>query len=174
MQLHRHVILIGLPGAGKSTVGRFLADTLHAAIYDIDAAVEQRAEMTISQIFESLGEDRFRELERDEALLALGSAPGVIIPGGGWAAQPGNLESARPRGVTVYLHTTPAEAVSRALPQGGRPLLESPNPVGQMERLLAQRSLFYDRCDVCVTTDGKSPGEVAREVIELALQGHAG
>ena len=174
MLLHHHIILVGLPGAGKNTVGRAIAETLRARIHDVDAAVERRVGVSISQIFESLGENRFRDLEREEALVALGNEPGVIVPGGGWAAQPGNLESTRGRGVTVYLHTTPAEAASRALPQGGRPLLDRPDPVSQMEQLLKQRAPFYERCDIRVTTDGKTPEDVAREVIELALPRHAG
>lgn len=172
--LRRHVILVGLPGAGKSTVGRLLAAALGADVRDIDLEVERRAGMRVAEIFESYGEAGFRALERREADRAIAGAPAVVIPGGGWAAQPGNLAAVRGRALTVYLHASAEKAAGRVASQGGRPLLDDAEPVGRMRSLLAERSGYYEQCDVRVETEGKSPEELALEIAELALEAGVG
>ncbi len=170
-RLQKHVVLIGLPGAGKSTVGRLVAKILNVDVRDVDSAVERRAGMKIAEIFDSQGEAAFRALERRETEDALEGDPAVVIPGGGWAAQPGNLETVRGRAVTVYLKTEAATAAKRAGAHSGRPLLDSPDPVGRMESLLAERSRYYEGCDLVLATEGKSAEQVARELAELARSG---
>jgi len=83
----RHVVLIGLPGSGKSTVGRLVAERLGAAFVDIDAIIERREGRPIALIFAEKGEAAFREMERKEMETTLAAEPAVIAPGGGWAAQ---------------------------------------------------------------------------------------
>lgn len=168
--LRQHVILVGLPGSGKSTVGSLVADMMGVRVFDVDSAVANRTGTSIAEIFERQGEAAFREFERTETLNSLLEEPGVIVPGGGWAAQPDNLTSVKGRAITVYLRTSPQEAARRVAPEGGRPLLETSDPVGAMESLLRERAGFYEECDARVDTDGKRPEEVAREVAELALQ----
>jgi shikimate kinase len=171
-KLERQIILVGLPGSGKSTVGRLLADLLHVPLKDIDGAVIKRTGMSIADIFTSHGEESFRELERAETNAALLGGPSVIVPGGGWAAYPGNLEEVTGRALTVYLETAPRTAAERVAPQGGRPMLEHRDPIGRMRLLLDERAGFYERCDVVVKTDDRTPESVAREVAELALRGY--
>jgi len=91
----RHVLLVGLPGSGKSTVGRLVANGLPAPLIDIDGLLVREMGMPVSQIFGMVGEARFREMERDAVIAAQGGNPGVIVPGGGWAAQPGQLDAAK-------------------------------------------------------------------------------
>jgi shikimate kinase len=141
---------------------------------DIDAEIESRAGMTVSEIFAENGEAMFRSMERAQTLEALEGSPAIVIPGGGWAAQPGNLEDVRGLALTVYLDTSPEVALSRAVPQGGRPLLDDSDPLATMRHLWQQRIGFYESCDVRVKTDGRTPEQVAGAIAELALQRGAG
>ena len=95
--MKRHVLLIGLPGSGKSAVGRLVAEKLQAGFVDIDAIVERREGRPITMIFAEKGEAAFREMERKEVETTLAGEPAVIAPGGGWAAQPGAIDAAKPR-----------------------------------------------------------------------------
>ena len=103
--MKRHLILVGLPGAGKSTVGQLVACNLRVPLQDIDTTIEEKLGVSIADIFATRGETEFRRLEQSETTSALAGEPAVIVPGGGWAAQPGNLESLAGRAATVYLAT---------------------------------------------------------------------
>lgn len=162
------MVLVGLPGSGKTTVGRLVATTLGAEFVDLDEAIEREQGMAASRIFAERGETAFRALERDAARQVIARAPAVIAPGGGWAAQPGNLEQARGSSLLVYLRTEPEEAARRAAPASGRPLLQGDDPARVMQRLLAEREVFYHRADAIVGTDGCAAEEVARQVVTLA------
>jgi shikimate kinase len=164
----RHIVLIGLPGAGKSTVGRLVAEALQASCTDIDAIVTRKEGRPIAMIFAERGEDAFRQLERQEMEDALAAPPGVIVPGGGWAAQDGALASVQGRALLVYLKTRPDTAASRAAPQGNRPALMGEDPTLQMRQLLREREAFYLKADAQVETDRKTAAKVADEVVALA------
>lgn len=164
----RHVVLIGLPGSGKTTVGKLVADTLKAPFVDIDATVARKEGRPISMIFAEKGESVFREMERVEMEAALGGAAAIIAPGGGWAAQPGALSSVQQRGVVVYLKTRAETAASRAAPQGNRPVLMGEDPASQMRELLKEREPFYVLADATVETDRKAPAKVVEEIVRLA------
>jgi len=173
-RLSRHLLLVGLPAAGKSTVGCLVAAALGVQVRDIDALIESCLGMGIPQIFATHGEAAFRSLERAETMRALTGDPIVVVPGGGWAAQPGNLHHAKVRALTVYLYTSPEQAAARVLTQSERPLLSSADTVAKMRELLAERAAFYEQCDTRVFTDGKTAEAVASEVVEVALGGRGG
>src|SRR5207302_7804493 len=107
--------------AGKTTVGRLVAERLHAGFVDIDTILIRKEGKPIALIFAEKGEPVFREMERKEVEAALANQPAVIAPGGGWAAQPGALDAARSRGYFLYLKTLAEVAASRAVPSGTRP-----------------------------------------------------
>ena len=170
--MKRHIVLVGLPGAGKTTIGQLVAEQLQAAFVDIDAILTRKEGKPITMIFAEKGEAAFRDLERAEMTTALASAtPTVIAPGGGWASQPGAIEAAQPTGWLVYLKTRPESAGARAAPQGNRPLLSGDDPVVQMRDLLKEREPFYKRAEATVETDKKTPAQVTAEVVRLARTG---
>ena len=167
----RHVILVGLPGAGKTTVGQLVARELGTPFVDVDGLIEERLGMPVAQVFSQHGERTFRHHERAavEELVAR-EAPHVIAPGGGWAAQAGSLESVAGRALTVHLETTPATAAVRAQNDTVRPLL-GPDLSGyeaRLTELYRERERHYSACDAVVTTDWRTPAEVAGQVAELA------
>jgi shikimate kinase len=164
----RHIVLVGLPGSGKSTVGRLVADGLPAPLIDIDGLLVREMGMPISQIFGMVGEARFREMERDAVNAAQGGQPGVIVPGGGWAAQPGQLDAAKALSLVVYLRCLPATAAKRSQQGEVRPVLAGVDPVQRMRALLDEREAFYLLAHHTVQTDQGPPEAVAAEVIALA------
>jgi shikimate kinase len=171
--MRRHIVLVGLPGSGKSTVGRLVAEKLSAPLIDIDGLLVREMGMPVAQIFGMVGEVRFRQMERDAVNAAQGGAPGVIVPGGGWAAQPGQLEAAKGASLVIYLRCQPHTAVKRSEQGEVRPLLGGLDPAQRMRALLREREPFYLAADHQVPADSTGAEGVAGEVVELARR-HAG
>ena len=164
----RHIVLVGLPGSGKSTVGRLVADALPAPLIDIDGLLVREMGMPVSQIFGMVGEARFREMERDAVNAAQGGAPGVIVPGGGWAAQPGQLDTAMTSCLSFYLRCLPATAAKRSQQGETRPLLAGVDPAQRMQTLFEEREPFYALAHHTVQTEHRAAEAVAAEVAALA------
>jgi shikimate kinase len=171
--MRRHIVLVGLPGSGKSTVGRLVAEALGADVIDIDNLLVREMGKPVSQIFGMVGEARFREMERDAVKTAQARDPCIIVPGGGWAAQPGQLEGAKGRSLIIYLKCRPETAVKRTEQGEARPLLAGADPVQRMRVLLQEREPFYLQADQQVAADNPSVEVVVREVAELVRR-HAG
>ena len=149
-------------------MGQLLAERLGMSFVDLDQEVEREVGRSIPQIFEEMGESAFRELERAAMDRVLNTSPQVIAPGGGWVAQPGAVERVADRGMLIYLRTSASTAARRVASEGGRPLLEGANPGLTMARLLETREPFYARAHVTVSTEEKTPPEVADQVAQLA------
>jgi shikimate kinase len=162
-----HLILVGLPGSGKSTVGTLLAERLGRPLLDFDAEITRREGMTIPELFGQKGEGHFRELEHalTGELTALGGM--VLAPGGGWVSRPDNLKLLRPPGRLIYLKITTSIAVLRmGTSTTSRPLLNRPNPKAELDRLLSARIMAYESADVVVNVDTLDPQQVTQRVIE--------
>jgi shikimate kinase len=166
--MRRHLLLVGLPGSGKSTVGRLVAETLSAPLIDIDGLLVREMGMPISQIFGMLGEAKFREMEKDAVIAAQGGTPGVIVPGGGWAAQPGQVALALESCLVIYLKCPPATAARRTEQGEVRPLLTGVDPVQRMAALLNEREQFYSLASHQVDAERADPAAVAASIVELA------
>jgi shikimate kinase len=168
--MRRHVVLIGLPGAGKTAVGKLLADRLGAPFVDIDAVIVRKMQKPIALIFGEEGEQKFRQLESDAMKAALAGPPAVIAPGGGWAAQPGALAAARESSFFIYLRTMALTAAKRAAGGGTRPMLVGEDPVERMRQLLKDREAFYLQADCEVKADVKPPAALADEMALIARE----
>ena len=169
----KHILLVGLPGSGKSTVGKLVAEALNASIIDIDGLLVREMGMPVVQIFGMLGDPKFRELERDAVSAAQAREPCVIVPGGGWAAQPRQLDAARATSLIIYMKCLSETATKRSQAGEARPLLGGVDPVQRMRTLLEEREPFYRTADHVVNTESVAPEMVAAEVMNLARQ-HGG
>lgn len=145
------VSLIGLPGGGKSTVGKQLAKRLGVRFLDADTVLEERIGMPIRSFFEQQGEAAFRDLEEqviDELTqpAACGESAGLVLAtGGGAVLRPINRERLRSRGTVVYLRSTPEELYRRLKHDTQRPLLQVADPMAKLRELYAQRHPLYEQ-----------------------------
>ncbi|MBK8002749.1 MAG: shikimate kinase [Gemmatimonadetes bacterium] len=168
--MKRSIVLIGLPGAGKTTVAKLVAQELGAPFVDIDALIVRRMQKPIAQIFAEDGEQKFRQLEAEAMKTALAGAPSIMSPGGGWAARPGNLDAALEQAFVIYLKVQAITAAKRAGGASGRPLLDGQDPAVRMRQLLAEREPFYARAHSEIKADIKSAAQVAKDVVQLARE----
>lgn len=164
-----HLILVGLPGAGKSTVGRRVARQLGRTFVDFDREIERRAGLPIARIFEELGEPRFRELELELTRELAVTPPAVLAPGGGWITVPGAVALLRPPGRMIYLRVRPDVALLRmGRRRALRPLLQTENPRAELARLLRAREPAYLTADHVVDVDRLGIKRVIALVSSLA------
>lgn len=166
-----HIILVGLPGAGKSTIGMLLATKLAKTFLDFDLEIERREGMPVTQIFGERGEPGFRELERKltEELREFGNM--ILAPGGGWVADATVVELLRPPAKLVYLRVKPETALRRlASEANARPLLNRPDPIGELTRIFEARKEAYQSADLEIGAEIMTAEQVTNEIItKLAL-----
>ncbi len=163
-----HLILVGLPGVGKTTIGRAAARRLARQFLDFDEEIERRAGMSVREIFRLKGEDHFRALEF--ALTKELSASGgmVLSPGGGWITQHGSVELLRSAGRIIYLRASPEAVAKRLRRVETRPLLAGRDPVVALRELYAKRQALYETADVVLDTEGLVRQQLIAKMVELA------
>jgi shikimate kinase len=162
-----HLILVGLPGSGKSTVGAELARELGRSFLDFDTEISRREGMTIAELFGQRGEPAFRELEHALTRELRDCGDMVLAPGGGWVTRPENVALLCPPSRLIYLKLRPAAALLRMGSEAAsRPLLRRPDPLGELERLHAARRSAYESADLVIDVEGIGVEEVTRRIVE--------
>ena len=164
----RHLVLVGMMGSGKTTVGRAVARRTNRRFVDSDEQVEARTGRTVREIFERDGEQAFRTLEAEALAEALaGREPAVIAAAGGVVLDAGNRALLQRAGRVVWLRARPSTLAHRVRPGDHRPLL-SEDPRGVLERLDVERAHLYEEvADVVIDVDRRDKRDVIAEVEAL-------
>ncbi|MFQ6371954.1 shikimate kinase AroK [Shewanella sp. YIC-542] len=163
----RNIFLVGPMGAGKSTIGRHLAQMLHLEFHDSDQEIESRTGADIAWVFDVEGEEGFRRREA-QVISDLTEKQGIVLATGGGSVQSKDIRNyLSARGIVVYLETTIDKQVARTQRDKRRPLLQVDNPRDVLEKLAELRNPLYEEiADVVVKTDEQSAKVVANQIIE--------
>jgi len=171
-RLKRTVALVGMMGAGKSSVGRRLAARLGVPFRDADSEIESAAGCTVTEIFDRFGEAAFRDGERRVISRLLTEAPHVLATGGGAFMDARTRCQIKSDAVSVWLRAPLALLVARVQRREDRPLLRDGDPREILERLQAQREPFYAEADIVIDSeDGPHSGTVERIIAALEARG---
>ncbi len=163
----RHIVLVGMMGSGKTTVGRMLASRLHRDLLDTDALIEVREGRSVRELFSSNGEDSFRAIEAEVLVESLANPKGAVIAAaGGVVLRRENREALHASGArVVWLRADPVVLAERVKGGGHRPLLDA-DPEGMLRRMHEDREpLYREVADLIITVDGRSVNEVVEAVL---------
>ncbi|MEJ6009308.1 shikimate kinase [Novosphingobium aquae] len=168
-RIDRPIVLVGMMGVGKSTIGRKLASLLHLAFVDADDAIEEAAHMTISDMFELYGEASFRDGERRVIARLIGEAgekPKVIATGGGAFCNPETRALILDRAITVWLDSDVDVLVERVGRKDNRPLLRGGDPREILARLRSEREQFYAEAPIRVKSGNVPHAHALAQVVK--------
>jgi len=165
-------VLIGLPGSGKSTIGRRLARALDVTFVDTDAAIEAKTGRTIADVFATDGESAFRRIEEEVIRTALVEHDGVLALGGGAITSQG-VRDALAGHMVIYLEINAAEGIRRTSGSTARPLLAGSDSAAKYRALMADRAPLYRRAATMrINTNRRNPGAVVRHIIARLENSH--
>jgi shikimate kinase len=169
----RSLVLVGLPGSGKSTVGRQLARRLDLPFHDSDKVIEQRLGCSIREYFDREGEAAFRDVEESVIEELAQGAGGVIATGGGAVLRPANRQRLRAAGSVIYLRSTPEEVFRRVRHDANRPLLQVEDPLARLRSLYEERDPLYRETAHFIIETGRPsvPTLVNMILMQLELAG---
>lgn len=164
------MVLAGPMGAGKSTVGRQIAERIRLPFVDLDAHIHAQTGRSPGQIFDEDGEAAFRVIEAAEADTLLTGESSIVLALGGGAFMTDSVRAlcAAPTVLSVYLHADAAQSLSRieAAPGPRRPLLDVADPMARLTALLEERDPVYRRAELMVPTADRTPEEIARDIVD--------
>ena len=164
------ISLVGLPGSGKSTVGRQLARRLDLSFTDSDHVIEQRLGCSIRSFFEREGEDAFRDVEESVIADLCTNTEGVIATGGGAVLREANRERLKSSGHVVYLRSTPEDVFKRVRHDKGRPLLQVDDPMKRLRELYSARDPLYRETAHFVIETGRPSVPTLTNMILMQLE----
>jgi shikimate kinase len=162
----KNIVLTGFMGTGKTEVGRILAKKLGYSFIDSDSEIEKTTGITIAAIFSGRGEPAFRDIESAVILSLSGHDKAVISTGGGSVLRQENIDNLRRKGVIVCLEASATTILGRTDGSDDRPLLRAEDRLARIKEMLAERRPYYEKADIMVDTEGKSPMEIADEIME--------
>lgn len=165
MKRLNNIFLIGPMGAGKSTIGRQLAEALSFRFEDSDHEIQRRTGVDISTIFEYEGEEGFRNREQ-QAIADLTNQEGIVLAtGGGAILREVSRQNLAARGVVIYLHCSPEQQFSRTNRDRNRPLLQTEDPLERLRQLMEEREPLYRQvADLVVSTEKRGTASVVKEI----------
>lgn len=166
----RSVVLVGLMGAGKSTIGRKLASMVGLRFLDADTEIETVSRMTVPELFDAYGEAEFRDLERRVIARVLETGPMVLATGGGAYMNEQTRQAIAAEGVSVWLKADLDVLFDRVGRRQNRPLLKTSDPRATLGKLLEDRYPVYAQADVTVLSRDEKKEVIAQEVIEALVQ----
>jgi shikimate kinase len=161
-----NIVLIGFMGAGKTAVGKLIAEKLAYQFMDTDIIIEQDVKMDISTIFKNKGEPFFREVESKVVNLVSFLDRTVIATGGGVPLRESNMLDLKKNGLIIYLKAGPETIFSRLNGDASRPLLQKSDPLAEITKLLGARRAAYERADIKIETDMITAEQAADRIIE--------
>lgn len=166
---NRTIVLVGLMGAGKSSVGRRLAEKLEMGFVDADHEIEAAAGKTIPEIFTDHGEDYFREGERRVITRLLENGKQVLATGGGAFMNAETRQKINQNGVSIWLKADLDVLLKRVAKRNDRPLLQGNDPAGVMQKLIDQRYPVYATADITVESRDVQHGQMVNDVIKAMV-----
>lgn len=162
----KNIVLTGFMGTGKSEVSRELSRILGWKAIDVDTEIEKSQKMTIAEIFKQFGEPRFRDTETEMIRIFSKNKNVIISTGGGAVLRQENMDALRENGIVVCLTAKPETILQRTGNNNDRPLLQVEEPLKKIKELLEFRRPYYEKADIMIDTEGKTPLEIAEEIIE--------
>ena len=169
-RVDRPIVLVGMMGVGKTSIGRKLAQLLALPFADADEEIEEAAQMTVSEVFERFGESYFRDGERRVIARLVAGGPKVIATGGGAFVQEDTRALVLERGLAVWLDADVETLVERVKRKDTRPLLRGPDPAATIARLKAEREPFYAEAPIKVASESGPQSETLRRILEALDQ----
>lgn len=162
----KNIVLTGFMGTGKTEVGKILSQRLGYNLIDVDSEIEKEQKMTITEIFKQHGETMFREVESDIIKRFSEIENAVLSVGGGAVLKQENINNLRKKGIIICLTASPETIFKRISNNDDRPLLKVKNPLQKIKELLDLRRSYYEKADVIIDTESKSPTNVADEILK--------
>jgi shikimate kinase len=165
MMRAQNIFIVGPMGAGKSTVGRQLSESLSYTFKDSDQEIQRRTGVDIPTIFEFEGEEGFRNRERQVIEELVTEERIVLATGGGAILSPENRQNLSSRGVVIYLHCSPEQQYARTARDRNRPLLDTEDPLAKLREIMEEREPLYRQvADMVVSTEKRGTSSVVKEI----------
>lgn len=159
------IVLIGMMGSGKTTIGKLLGEKLNLKSIDIDILIEQNEKRTISEIFQNEGEKYFRNLEKETIKEIFTNKNLVISLGGGAFEDKTTQELLLKNSTVIYLKTSPNVILERIKNNTNRPLLKNQMTVEKIQSIISQRQKNYELANITILTDNKNPDKIVEEIL---------
>jgi shikimate kinase len=162
----KNIVLTGFMGTGKTEVGRELSNILGWKLIDVDGEIVKAKNMSINEIFSQFGEPVFRDIETEMIKNIAANKNMIISTGGGAVMRQGNMEALRQTGIIVCLTASSDTILKRTGNSDERPLLKAENPLQKIKELLDFRKPFYEKADIMIDTENRTPRQIAEEILE--------
>jgi shikimate kinase len=167
MNKKEHIILVGMPGSGKSNLGFFLSKLMWMPFIDTDYYISVKEKKSVAMIFAEYGEDYFRKIEQQILQEIVEKEPSIISTGGGMPCFYNNMDIMNGSAITVYLEVPPEKLFEHLKYDNKRPLIKNKNDKELMDYIidsLGQRKLYYEKADITIQTYNKMPVQLATEL----------